>query len=438
MIADASLPSDPLFASLRLDGLRRGLLVLAFALFPVSKVINNGGKLINLSLADLLLPIAMLVLVLRSMAVGFRWPAAPAFFLNVAVLSGTALLNLDLTAAYKSPLNGVVEVAKACSLWLYFYLVINFIENRDDLVWALRSWIGSSGLVAVLGVVGSLLYQMAGVETVFALQYRAQGTFEDSNLFAAHVGVSFFLTLFYWLFQGRREKWPLLLVPVQLAAILLSASRGSLMAVGLALAGLAFFFSTTGVKWTVSITALMALLLVLALPDRDAWLSSNPVTARLTTTTVDLENPEAKQRRDLWEVAWRTWQANPWLGVGRGNYGLGQGGEAQAIGFAHNTYLGLLAETGIVGFATYLMVALGMTIPLMLAANQHGHEKASLMLAALLVVALSGVTINIENYRGLWMLLALMEVYRRVAIAPLVPARAIAWMRRGSYHAHAS
>ena len=40
------------------------------------------------------------------------------------------------------------------------------------------------------------------------------------------------------------------------------------------------------------------------------------------------------------------------------------------------------------------------------------------MLAALLVVALAGVTINIENYRGLWMLLALMEAYRRVALEP--------------------
>jgi len=434
----SAAPLDPMFASVRLDGLRRGLLVLVCALFPISKVISSSGKLINLSLADLLMPVVLLVLLWRSMAVGFRWPAAAAFFLNVGVLSGTALLNLELTAAYKRPLNGVVEVAKALSLWIYFYLVINFIEDRDDLRWAMRSWIASSGLVAATGVVGSLLYQVAGVETMFALQFRAQGTFEDSNLFAAHVGVSFFLTVFYWMLQERRERWPLLLLPVQLAGILLSASRGSLMAVVLAMAGLAFFFCTTRVKWAIGATTMMALLLVLALPDRDSWLASNPITARLTTTTVDLENPEAKQRRDLWEVAWNTWQANPWFGAGRGNYGLGAGGEAQAIGFAHNTYLGLLAETGIAGFATYLMVALGITIPLMLAANQSGHEKASLLLAALLVVALSGVTINIENYRGLWMLLALMEAYRRVLVPPLMPERLIARMRSGGYHAHAS
>ena len=426
------------FASAGADRLRRGLLVLVCALFPVSKVINSGGKLINLSMADLLLPVALTLLLWRSMASGFRWPAATAFLLNVGFLSAAALLNLELTASYKSPLSSAVELAKTISLWVYFYLVVNSIEDESDLRWALRGWIASSGLVALSGVVGSLLYQSAGIETVFALQYRAQGTFEDSNLFAAHVGVSVFLTLLYWFVQGRKERWPLLLVPVQLAAIVLSASRGSLMAVGIAAAVLATLFASTGVKWAVGFTGLMAILMILALPNREEWLESNPVTARLTTTTVDLESPEAKQRRDLWEVAWRTWQANPWLGVGRGNYGLGAGGEAQEIGFAHNTYLGLLAETGMLGFLTYAAVAVMMALPILLLANQPGQAKASLLLGSLLVVALAGITINIENYRGLWMLLGLMEACRRLWAA--APERWPVSREAGNEvrHAHAS
>ncbi|MBY0505762.1 MAG: O-antigen ligase family protein [Bryobacteraceae bacterium] len=437
MTASAQAGLDPLFATARLDGLRRGLLVLVCALFPVSKVVNNGGKLMNLALADLLLPLALLLLLWRSMSSGFRWPSAVAFLLNVGVLSATALWNLQLTADYKSPLGALVEIAKSLSLWVYFYLAVNFIEDARDLRWALRAWVGSSAVVAALGVGGSLLYQWAGVETVFSLQFRAQGTFEDSNLFAAHIGVSFFLTLLYWQLQGRRERWLWWVMPLQLAAVFLSASRGSLMAVGAALAALAFFFSSTRVKWAVGISLLMSGLLVMSLPNRDEWLNSNPVTARLTTTTVDLDNPEAQQRRELWNVAWRTWQANPWLGVGRGNYGLGQGGEAQAIGFAHNTYLGLLAETGILGFMTYAMVVLAMAVPALLVANQQGHGQASLLLAGLVVIALAGVTINIENYRGLWMLLALMEAYRRVCVGPLLPERILALRRRTSEVRHA-
>ena len=432
---------DPLFATARFDGLRRGLLVLVCALFPVSKVFNSGGKLINFSVADVLLPVAALLMLWRSMSCGVRWPSASAFLLNLGALSAAALLNLQLTADYKSPLNAAVELAKSMSLWVYFYLTVNFVDNHEDFLWALRAWVASSAIVATLGVVGSLLYQLGGVETVFALQYRAQGTFEDSNLFAAHVGVSFFLTLLLWFMGHRRAWWLLLVVPVQLAGILLSASRGSLLAVGVALAALAFFFSSTRLKWAVGFGLFMVGLLVMALPNREALLQSNPATARLTTTTVDLDNPEAQQRRSLWEVALRTWQANPWLGVGRGNYGLGAGGEAQAIGFAHNTYLGILAETGSLGFATYAMVVTTLGVPILLIARRRGHSQASLLLAALLVVALAGVTINIENYRGLWMLLALMEAYRRVALEPQAEsggAQVMAGRAQEVSHAHAT
>ena len=427
---------DPFFASARLDGLRRGLLVVVCALFPLSKVIDSGGKLINFSLADVLLPLVLLMLLWRAMSCGFRAPMPALFLLNIAVLCATAWLNLDLTLSYKSPLNAVVEIAKAASLWAYFYFVVNFVESRGDLVRGLRAWVVSSALVAASGVAGSLLYQLGGVETMFSLQYRAQGTFEDSNLFAAHVGVSVFLTLLYWSLQDRREKWPLLAIPVQLGAIVLSASRGSLLALGAAFVALAFFFCSTRIKWAVCIASLMAALAVMSLPNRDEWLSGNPVTARLTTTTVDLENPEAMQRRSLWEVAWRTWQANPWFGVGRGNYGLGAGGEAQAIGFAHNTYLGLLAETGILGFLTYAAAVAAAVVPMLRLARQRGQAKASLFVAALLVVALSGVTINIENYRGLWMLLGLMEAYRRLVDFAAFPAARVRMIEVA--HAHAA
>ena len=441
MTASLQTGMDPFFATARCSGLRRWLLALVCALFPVSKVLSSGGKLINFSVGDVLLPLAMLLLLWRSMSSGFRWPAASVFLLNIGVLSATALLNLQLTADYKSPLNAVVELAKSMSLWVYFYVVVNFVDDQEDFRWALRAWVVSSAFVSALGVMGSLLYQVGGVETVFALQFRAQGTFEDSNLFAAHVGVSFFLTILLWLMTNRREWWLLLIVPLQLAAVLLSASRGSLLAVGVALTALAFFFSSTRVKWAAGFAVFMLGLLVMALPNREALLQSNPATARLTTTTVDLDNPEAQQRRNLWEVAWRAWQANPWLGVGRGNYGLGAGGEAQAIGFAHNTYLGILAETGILGFGTYAMVVTTVGLPVLLLARHRSHARASLLLAALLVVALSGITINIENYRGLWMLLALMEAYRRVtgvARAETKTLRTVPSQATEVSHAHAT
>ena len=147
MTATLQTGMDPLFATARFSGLRRWLLALVCALFPVSKVLSSGGKLINFSVGDVLLPLAMLLLLWRSMSSGFRWPAASVFLLNIGVLSATALLNLQLTADYKSPLNAVVELAKSMSLWVYFYVVVNFVDDQEDFRWALRAWVVSSALL---------------------------------------------------------------------------------------------------------------------------------------------------------------------------------------------------------------------------------------------------------------------------------------------------
>ena len=190
------------------------------------------------------------------------------------------------------------------------------------------------------------------------------------------------------------------------------------MSVGLALGCLAFVFAPMWVRLSIGFAVLMAGLGVMALPNRDEVLAGNPITARLTTTTVDLNNPEAMQRRELWEVAWKTWQANPWLGVGKGNYGMGEGGEAGAIGVAHSTYLGTLAETGIAGFLIYLLVLGRLVGPSLLSVFGRNDFDAAILLGALLVILLAGITISIENYRGLWVLMAIFEAYRRTVLGP--------------------
>lgn len=400
----------------RFDLLRRGLLVLVTFLLPVSQIIEASGKKINFSFADLALPVAFALLAWRMIAGGMRFPMPMLFCLSVGLVCVSTIANLERALALRGPVSQVVELVKLLSLWAYFYTFSNFLDRRDDLLLMLKTWICSGTLVAALGAAGSLAYQLAGIETVFSLQFRAQGTFDDANLFAAHCGLTLMLTLLYVRLAGRWRA--LAAVPVLLAGIVFSASRGSLMSVGLALACLAFVFAPMWFRLLVGFLLVLAAVGVLALPNRDEFLASNPVTARLTTATVDLNNPEAMQRRELWEVAWRTWQEHPWLGVGKGNYGMGEGGEAGLIGVAHSTYLGTLAELGVAGFLIYLFAAGRLVGPALLAVFREGDLAAAILLAGLMVILLAGVTISIENYRGLWVLLALFEGYRRIVLGP--------------------
>jgi len=415
MNGSSNSPATPAFELARFDTVRLWLLAGVTLLLPVSQVLEVSGKKINFSYADLLLPLAMPLLFWRLLSRGFRFPVPMLFLASAGLVCVSTAVNLDRALDLRGPVSQVVEFVKLLSLWVYFYFFTNFLDTRRDLELMLRCWIGSGTVVALLGSAGSLAFQHAGIVTPFSLHFRAQGTFDDANLFSAHCGLTLMLALLHWRLTGAR--WPWLAIPALLGGILLSASRGSLISVTLALGCLAFLFAPVAVRLSIAFAVLMAVLGVAALPNRDEVLAGNPITARLTTATVDLDNPEAQQRRELWEVAWHTWQAHPWLGVGKGNYGMGEGGEAGTIGVAHSTYLGTLAELGIFGFLVYGLLMFRLVGPVALTV-WHGNLPAGILLGGLLVILLAGVTISIENYRGLWVLMAVFEAYRRLTAPP--------------------
>ncbi len=79
-------------------------------------------------------------------------------------------------------------------------------------------------------------------------------------------------------------------------------------------------------------------------------------------------------RNDLWRVAWQVFEAHPVVGVGSGNFEVVESNShyvlrpgsitriqylAEAPQVAHNTFLQLLAETGVVGLAAFLLVLSG-------------------------------------------------------------------------------
>jgi putative inorganic carbon (HCO3(-)) transporter len=62
-----------------------------------------------------------------------------------------------------------------------------------------------------------------------------------------------------------------------------------------------------------------------------------------------------------WQAAWQMWSDHPWFGVGIGNYEPEYSQYALplwpvALGHAHNYYLNVAAEVGVVGLATYVLL----------------------------------------------------------------------------------
>ncbi len=405
------------FQAIHLGRLRVFLIAAIGFAMPFSKVIEASGKMINFAVADVFLPLALFFLIWSSVRGGVRVPALALFCLTIICLLISTLVNLELTLRFRGPVSLVVETVKAVLLWLYFYAVVNLVGRRSDFHLLLKAWMAGSVIVALSGVFGSLAFQYFGLVTPFSLMYRAQGTFEDANLYAAHLSLSIFLTLVYQRVSASRSLWTWFVIASNLAGIFYSASRGSLLALAVSGGILWLFFSSVRAKLTAAIVVVTLICGVAAIPNLNRVLEANPITNRLATATVDLRNPEAEQRRGLWEEAIREFLHSPAFGVGRANYGT-LANPYPEIAYAHNTYLGLLAETGLAGFLCYagfagwLLLLLGRNI----VTGQFGEYRlaAAFVLMAVVTVALDGATINIENYRGLWIALAITECFRRL------------------------
>ncbi len=407
-----------LFVPVREQRLRTFLLAGLAVLMPISRVFEVVGKTVNCAVADAILPLGALLLVWRTGQGRVRAPMAALCCLNLATVFLSSLLNLELALSNRGPGGLTIEFVKVAFLWLYFYIVVNSVDSRRDFLVLLAAWMVGSAITAGFGIYGSLSYQLTGVLNPFARMFRAQGTFEDSNLYAIHLSLSFLLALLYRRLSPRPARWIFPVILVQLAGVFFSASRGATLALLLCLGILCVSCASWRTRLAAAGAVLGLALLVAAIPNKQALLESNPLTARLGTTTVDLDNPEAAQRKALWDEAIREFLLSPLFGVGRGDYGLLQPGEPTPTREAHNTYLELLCDSGLIGFTIFALVFSRYPLRLirdwMRLNGRSPRTGTGILLTGMIMIGLDAITIDLETYRGLWMLMAITEGYTRL------------------------
>jgi O-antigen ligase len=243
------------------------------------------------------------------------------------------------------------------------------------------------GLAQAYSGVGPASFNVGGLLT------RAYGTIGAPNSFAGYINMSvplaFALTAYYWSrwISARRAAHPLdrpdfvswrhLRAPILLSVVSLTLfwtmvttlSRGAW--VGLAV-GVLVMVLALGRRARGAIAALAAgsiLLVVLAaanalpsvISDRFGLLVSQIQVFDPRGITPTPEDYALIERMVHWQVAGNMFLASPITGVGIGNFNVlfntfGVQGWPYSRGHAHNYYLHLLAEVGLVGFTGYMIM----------------------------------------------------------------------------------
>jgi putative inorganic carbon (hco3(-)) transporter len=284
---------------------------------------------------------------------------------------------------------GLPEVIKWIEVILIMLLAID-VAQRRGVQWILTGVFASTALQALIGIyearlrgVGPLGFRLsAGV-------YRAYGTFEQPNPFAGFVGmvlpIGVALTAYFGfriLDLGLRRLNLARIMPyvwrfmfyvactlLLAAGLFLSFSRGAWLGAAAAVGAMIVFAPKR--LWMGVALAAVALIALIGLSS--AGLLPSAISERLADagTLLDIRdvrgvpindaNYALIERQAHWQAALNMLTEQPWTGVGFSNY---QPSYEQyrllnwpmPLGHAHNIYLNIAAETGLIGLALYLVL----------------------------------------------------------------------------------
>jgi putative inorganic carbon (hco3(-)) transporter len=382
---------------------RLGLLA-ALVAAPMKTLIDTENPSFSPPLGQLLLLFTLVVWALHYVMGNRRrlppWPVV-----------GTPVLLFILAAALSLP--GARQINPALSellKWIEILAIAIFVAQIGGLGWV-------AGAVIVAGLSQALIgiYQFfggSGAPHLWILDYRffrAFGGFGQPNPFGAFMGLSLALSLGVsygwamaaWAAYRAADRHRLREVVIPLAAclvatsvlalgLIVSWSRGAWLGFAGAAAVFAFFaphkrwigallvFGAAGGLWLGAVTGLAPEALVRRITDFAQDLTG---IEDVRGVPINDDNYAVIERLAHWQAAIGMANDHPWLGVGFGNYPVVYDRYALMnwplpLGHAHNYYLNLAAETGLIGLAAYV-VMWGWLMVLTWRAFQknHGFQK---------------------------------------------------------------
>jgi O-antigen ligase len=307
-------------------------------------------------------------------------------------------------------LRGLESIGSAFTLLQLFLLFIITTsmcvnnKNRIDLLaWAI-----------IIGSIISLLVSISMYLDNIELRYRAAlGQDQDENQYAILMGFSFLLLLLKksWLNSRRLSIVRYGMLSLFIYGLIIAASRGSIVALAFTIL-VYLFVSKNKLKSTFYVALCSLLIGTLVVIGIQKNLISEFSLERIQT----LRAPKSMNARSgAWLVGIKMASDNLFVGVGlkkfNSNYKKYAGIhslQALSVG-AHNTYISIFAETGVVGLVLVLWI-IGAFAYLL---KKSKSETAILGLCLLSFMAVGSLGITTHFMKIFWICLALSYLYMK-------------------------
>ncbi|MGQ9503098.1 MAG: O-antigen ligase family protein [Anaerolineae bacterium] len=354
-----------------------GLLLLV-PVIPFSPLVSIQVGGVSVGGMEALLTLILAVWAMRMASQGqIILPAAP---LVVPWLLWLAACLLSWTQAFSlgASLGETVKWVEMLALYLFMVAVV----GQRHIPWLLAAFLVVALVQAVWGIYQSLMRIGPEGFLIFEGQLlRAYGTFRQPNPYAGYLGLTLPIAYSISLWgTGRVAAWMrtprlghILLFGLAVvssggivAAMYASQSRGAWLGAVAAILTASFvrskraaiIFGSCVIALSVVVALSAADLLPTGAMQRFAEVMPTIQVPNIVTVEVTDANFPMIERLAHWQAALDMWRDHLWLGVGLGNYPViyplyAIGRWRDALGHAHNFYLNVAAETGLVGLLFY-------------------------------------------------------------------------------------
>jgi O-antigen ligase len=279
------------------------------------------------------------------------------------------------------------------------WLVWEFAESAGDLHALLRATVAGSWVLALLTIANFVTAEAVANQ----IRFVAEG--QDPNDVARYLNLGFPLAALL-VNSERRWMWRLLAagyLPLGLVAVLLTASRGGIVAAVVALGGSAVLLAYGHPKRTLAGA--------LALPPMVAllwWIVPGGSFERLATISEQLQGGDLNQRLNIWSAGWHAFVRAPFFGTGAGSFVSAAG--MAPVDTAHNTALSIAVSGGLVA----LTLAMAIVAAAIWALMQTCGPMKWAMAVALAAWVVTSLVATVEESRSTWLLLAMIAVAGRL------------------------
>lgn len=392
-------------------------------LFLLGITLNQTSVIfgINLSIADLFAFLLLLIMVLTARMYVPLGPTVYFLALSILVITMGGFVLPNVLMIEQSYTDVLTDYTKLVTSFGYFLLGVNIVRAGQARI-VMRSFAFMAVVIGAIGAVQTMLPTLPRLEFMFHWEIRFSGLMNDPNYFSL---IQLIALAILWHDPGiaRSIRYPALVVLA--ASVLASGSKTGLLTLLILLVWRMFhtiFASPNRGRYVspyravlIGLMICLPILVVMVMLDTSmrmslvAGLDQIPAMSRLTPLLLDFETgiaADGSGRDSAWLNAMPIIGLFPLAGVGVGTYlGIAAQFSDEPV-LAHNTYLQIAAEWGLV-FSGIFLVWVG----ILLLRRPSPGANVSLWNSsrdALLVLLIGSAGISLQNSRLLWLFIGML------------------------------